>query len=200
MLQRLVSILKKILHRPPTSVSYTFTNQHPKYKKYVIGDYTYGEPIIDDFGSQLTIGKFCSIARGVTIILGGEHNTHWASTYPFNVLFETQKHIQGHPATKGDILIGNDVWIGTEAIILSGVTIGDGAVVAARSVVAKNVAPYSIVGGNPAKEIKKRFDENTIHRLLAYKWWNAPIQDILDSADCLMSSDVERLLSKKNSS
>lgn len=196
MVNKFKAIIKKLLGLSSPEQVYLFTNQNPKYTKYNIGDYTYGEPNIDDFGSKLVIGKFCSIARGVTIVLGGEHNTHWISTYPFSAIFQNKKHIEGHPASKGDIVIGNDVWIGTEAIILSGVHLGDGAVVAARSVVTKDVPPYAIVGGNPAKVIKYRFDETSIKLLLEKKWWSKPIQEILNDADQLMSPQVPTYIKK----
>lgn len=187
-------IKSKININPNSNQLYPFTNQNTKYQKYKIGDFTYGDPIIDDFGEDLTIGKYCSIARGVTIILGGEHNTHWVTTYPFNTIFESKKHIKDHPVSKGPIIIGNDVWIGTEAIILSGVNIGDGAVVAARSLVSKDVPPYSIVAGNPAKIIRYRFDEVTIENLHRLKWWDWPNEKVIDNAELLMSSKIDLLL------
>ena len=111
-----------------------------------IGDFTYGIPEIKqwDDRTKLRIGKFCSIAENVTIILGGEHRVEWNTTYPFNSLMETCAYIQGHPSTKGDIVIGNDVWLGAHSLILSGVTIGDGAVVAAGSVVVKLELPAGV--------------------------------------------------------
>jgi acetyltransferase-like isoleucine patch superfamily enzyme len=121
-----------------------------------IGDFTYGKPVIRQWGegAKLTVGKFTSIASGVVIMLGGNHRPDWGTTYPFNVLLPSFSHIKGHPATDGDVVIGNDVWIGTDAKIMSGVTIGDGAVVAANAVVTKDVAPYSIVGGGTGKAHK----------------------------------------------
>ena len=188
MIRRVLTYLKNIIL--PKKEYYFFMADNPKFHKYEIGDYTYGEPIIEDFGSKLKIGKFCSIARGVTILLGGEHNVFWNSTYPFNEVFDEAKEIKGHPATKGDTEIGNDVWIGTEAIILSGVTIGDGAVIAARSVVVKDVEPYTIVGGNPAKVIKKRFSAGQIDHLQSIQWWNWPIEKIKANAKVLMSAEI----------
>jgi acetyltransferase-like isoleucine patch superfamily enzyme len=117
------------------------------------------------------MGAFCSIVKGVTILLGGEHHTEWVTTFPFPVLWRAARQIRGHPKTKGEIIIGNDVWIGQDALILSGVTIGDGAVIAARAVVTKNIEPYSIVAGNPARVIRKRLLEEAIARLLAVAWW-----------------------------
>ncbi len=144
-----------------------------------VGEHTYGYPVIYswDDSTKLSIGKFCSIAKGVTFLLGGEHRLDWVTTYPFNVFSESWpsgKGIIGHPKTKGDITVGNDVWIGQDAMILSGVTIGDGAVIAARSVVVRDVEPYSVVGGNPIKFIKYRFSPSEIEDLLQLKWWNWP--------------------------
>lgn len=125
-----------------------------------IGDFTYGKPKIlyYDASTKLKIGKFCSISDEVTIVLGGNHRYDWVTTYPFSALYKEWPEasgIIGHPASKGDIVIGNDVWIGFGSIILSGVKIGDGAVIGAGSVVTKDVLPYTIAGGNPAVEIKK---------------------------------------------
>ncbi|MBD2035556.1 CatB-related O-acetyltransferase [Leptolyngbya sp. FACHB-321] len=133
-------------------------------------------------GATLRIGSFCSIAAGVQILIGGEHRVDWITTYPFNVLWKAGEQITGHPMTKGDVDIGNDVWIAQEAVILSGVKIGDGAVIGARAVVAKDVPPYSIVVGNPARVIRHRFDKEIIQKLLEIKWWNwddAQIEEFL---------------------
>ncbi len=142
-----------------------------------IGEGTYGRPSIYfwDDQTKIKIGKYCSIATEVRVILGGEHRLDWVSTYPFMEFqdkWPTSKGIQGHPSSKGNIEIGNDVWIGHGATILSGVSIGDGAVIAAGSVVTKSVEPYSIVGGNPAKLIRVRFDNETVNELLNIKWWD----------------------------
>jgi acetyltransferase-like isoleucine patch superfamily enzyme len=150
---------------------------------YRIGDFTYGSPEILHWGedANLIIGKYCSIADRVKIFLGGNHRIDWVTTYPFNALpqfFPNAKEISGHPATKGDVVIGNDVWIGHGATIMSGVSIGHGAVVAAEAVVSKNIGPYEIWGGNPARFIKKRFDDETIERLLALNWWDWPESEI----------------------
>jgi acetyltransferase-like isoleucine patch superfamily enzyme len=166
-----------------------------------IGDYTYAGciPIIARCGAttKLRIGKFCSLAGGVQIYLGCNHRTDWITTYPFPAFpeyFNNAFKITGHVATKGDVVIGNDVWIGERVLILSGVTIGDGAVIAANSVVTKDVEPYSIVGGNPAKLLKKRFNEDTIQKLLEIKWWDWPIEKINDNLDILCSSNMNELI------
>lgn len=143
------------------------------------GKYSYGMPKIHkweqkDRTTNLIIGNFCSIASDVHVYLGGNHRTDWVTTYPFghihNNVFNTFDGY-GHPASKGDVIIGNDVWIGDIVVIMSGVTIGDGAVIANNSHIVKNVEPYSIVGGNPAKIIKYRFTDEQIKNLLEIKWW-----------------------------
>lgn len=149
-----------------------------------VGNYTYGNPTIMHWGepTHLYLGKFTSIAGEVTIFLGGNHRVDWVTTYPFSVLFKDvwpeAAKIEGHPTSNGDVIIGNDVWIGFGSTILSGITVGDGAVIAANSLVTKNVPPYAIVGGNPAKLIKYRFDDQTIQRLLELAWWDWPLDKI----------------------
>ncbi|MBK9105107.1 MAG: CatB-related O-acetyltransferase [Saprospiraceae bacterium] len=160
----------------------------------IVGDYTYYDDFEDvrnfeknvkyhfDFtGDKLVIGKFCMIASGVTFIMNGaNHLTDAISTYPFAIFghgWEGAMEGKQYP-TKGDTIIGNDVWIGYNATIMAGVTIGDGAIIAANSTVTKDVAPYAIVGGNPAAEIRKRFDEDRIRKLLDLKWWDWPIEKI----------------------
>ncbi|MFH1021256.1 MAG: DapH/DapD/GlmU-related protein [Pseudomonadota bacterium] len=169
-----------------------------KYPQHEIGRGTYGSPGILSWneGAALRIGAFCSIADGVQIFLGGEHRLDWVSTYPFSVLWEKGKQISGHPDTKGDVIIGNDVWIGREAVILSGVTIGDGAVIGARAVITKDVPPYAIVAGNPARLIRKRFSDEVIQQLLALKWWAWPDEEIGRMLPSILSADVEAFLAK----
>lgn len=162
-----------------------------------IGDYTYGCPKVMYWGenAELTIGKFCSIAEDVVIFLGGNHRMDWISTYPFPVSEDWCRDLdlQGHPASRGNIIIGNDVWIAHGATILSGLTIGDGAVIGARAVVTKDVDPYMIVAGNPAKNVRRRFDEDTVRQLLALKWWDWPYEKIRKYLPLLCSSNIEDL-------
>jgi acetyltransferase-like isoleucine patch superfamily enzyme len=143
------------------------------------GKYTYsdGNPKVfyRNNDAKLVVGKFCSIASGVNIYLGGNHRTDWVTTYPFGHINQdkfTDFNGVGHPSTKGDVIIGNDVWIASNVTIMSGVTIGDGAVIANNSHVVKDVEPYSMVGGNPAKLIKYRFTKEQIENLLEIKWWD----------------------------
>lgn len=179
-----------------------FLNRNPVYKNWQIGDYTYGSlngsPQVVHYGedARLVIGKFCSIADNVKIFLGGNHRTDWVTTYPFNVLFDEAANIKGHPQSAGDIIIGNDVWIGEGASILSGITIGNGAVIAGYAVVTKNVEPYAIVGGNPAKMIRKRFDEATIKSLEAISWWNWDIEKIIANRELLLQPDITAFITK----
>lgn len=142
----------------------------------MIGKHTYGKPVVhwkhDD--ASLNIGNFCSIANGCNIYIGGNHRIDWVTTFPFGHVHKnvfTGFDGQGHPQTNGDVNIGNDVWIGANVTIMSGVTIGDGAIIANNSHVVKDVEPYSMVGGNPAKMIKKRFSDEHVEKLLEIKWW-----------------------------
>lgn len=173
-----------------------FMSENKSYSQYEIGEWTYGKPQVLSWneGTTLKIGRFCSISQNVTILLGGGHRVDWVTTYPFNILFPKAERFSGHPCSKGDVVIGNDVWIGREAMILSGVEIGDGAVVAARSVVTKNVAPYSIVGGNPARHVRFRFTDSQINNLQDIAWWNWPLSRIEEAWPLLLSSDIENFI------
>lgn len=174
----------------------TFPHQNPAYRKYPIGEWTYGNPIVLTWGddAELRIGNFCSIADDVKILLGGEHRSDWITTYPFNRIFPEGVGISGHPTSKGQVNIGSDVWIGQGATILSGVTIGDGAVVGAESLVAKAVEPYEVVAGNPARHIRYRFSEPVRQTLLRIAWWNWPLDKIREAMPVLLSNDVSRLV------
>jgi virginiamycin A acetyltransferase len=160
----------------------------------IVGDFTYYDDFEDvmnfeknvkyhfDFvGDKLNIGKFCMIASGVTFIMNGaNHLTDAISTYPFAIFgdgWENAMEGREYPR-KGDISIGNDVWMGYKATIMAGVTIGDGAIIATNATVVKDVPPYTIVGGNPAREIRRRFDEATIASLLELRWWDWPLEEI----------------------
>jgi len=151
-------------------------NRNPAYVKYDIGNYSYGFPEILDsgVGAKLKIGKFCSIGSGVKILLSDEHRISSVTTFPFDVFWSGANN----PPSKGDVVIGNDVWVGYGAIILSGVTIGDGAVVGAGAVVSHDVPAYAVVVGNPARIVKYRFDSSLIEYLLWLRWWDWPINKI----------------------
>ncbi len=171
----------------------TITLQHPSCR---VGRHTYGNPTIKswDDGARLTIGSFCSIAPGVTILLGGEHHTDWVSTFPFATAYPTPRALEEQRRTKGDVIIGNDVWIGLNSLILSGVTIGDGAVIGAGSVVTKDVPPYAIVGGNPAKLIRYRFAREEIDELMRISWWNWSDEKIIANLGLILSKNIKRFI------
>ena len=182
-------------------------------KNIQVGDYTMYNDFVNDptlfeknnvlyhyeiNHDRLIIGKFCSIACGARFILNSaNHTLKSLSTYPFPLFFEEweldRKNVARSWDNKGDIVIGNDVWIGYEAIILSGVTIGDGAIIASRAVVTEDVPPYTIVGGVPAKAIRKRFSEQTISHLLKIKWWDWTKERITQNIDAIQSGDITLL-------
>ena len=168
-------------------------NLENRYVK--IGDFTYGNPRILswDEGSYLSIGKFCSIADDVTILMGGEHRGDWNTTYPFNALLDDFAYIEGHPKTKGDINIGNDVWIAHGSKILSGVNIGDGSIIGANSLVGSDVKPYHIVVGNPIRHIKMRYSKRDVNKLMLMQWWNWDEEDIFKMIPILQSNDIKSL-------
>lgn len=167
-----------------------------RYSDYEIGAYTYGSPKILRWNEEtgLTIGRYCSIAENVTLVLGGNHRTDWITTYPLSVFIQSLSANTGHPSTKGDISIGNDVWLGYGSTVLSGVTIGDGAVVGACSVVTKDVPPYAIVIGAPAKVVKYRFDKKYIAQLLNIQWWNWSPEELETRGKHLLSCDIEEFI------
>ncbi len=142
----------------------------------------------------LEVGAYCSVAYGVKVMLGGNHRSDWVTTYPFSALRPGLGHIKGYPEQGGDVTIGSDVWIGREATIKSGVTIGHGAVIASRAMVTKDVPPYGIVGGNPAKLIRYRFAPDVIERLLDVAWWNWSDERIAEAMPFLLCDDIESFL------
>jgi virginiamycin A acetyltransferase len=177
--------------------------------RIIVGDYTYYDDFEDvhnfeknvkyhfDFiGDKLIIGKFCMIASGAQFILnGGNHLTQAISAYPFAIFggaWANAMDGKSYP-NKGDIQIGNDVWIGHNAVIMPGVKVGNGAIIGSYAVVTKDVAPYTIVGGNPACEIRKRFSASQIETLLELKWWDWEIEKITANVEHLTSGDVDRL-------
>lgn len=189
--------LKTVVTRPTIEVGdftvYNDFEHDPRdfEKRNVLYQY----PIHND---RLIIGKFCSIACGAKFIFNcANHTLQSLSTYTFPLFFEEW----GLPATdmasawdnKGDIIIGNDVWIGYDAAIMAGVTIGDGAIIGARALVTKDVAPYTIVGGVPAKEIRKRFTDDIIARLQKLRWWDWPVDKIRRNISAIQSGDIDAI-------
>jgi len=169
-----------------------FANDPTQFEKNNI---LYHYPINND---KLLIGKFCSIACGAKFLFNSaNHTLNSLSNYTFPLFFDEwgldKKDVASAWDNKGDIVIGNDVWIGYEAVIMSGVHIGDGAVIAARAMVTSDVAPYTIVGGLPAKEIRSRFDKNTIEILQKIAWWNWPIEKIRQYLPFIMKGEIDKL-------
>lgn len=190
--------LKDVITDPNISVGeYTmyndFVNDPTQFEK---NNVLYHYPINHD---RLIIGKFCSIACGAKFLLNSaNHTMNSLSTYPFPLFFEEwgidKKNVADSWDNKGDIVIGNDVWIGYEAVILAGVTVGDGAIIGTRAVVTKDVPPYTIVGGIPAKPIRKRFSEDVIARLLELKWWDWSKERIAQNIEAIQSGNPDRLI------
>lgn len=184
-----------------------------KAKNIIVGNYSYydsanSNPLdfekknvlfnYEFFGEKLIIGNFVSIAEGATFIMGAaNHRMNSITTYPFNIMNEDWRkcstpHIDELPH-KGDTVVGNDVWIGHNAVIMPGVHIGDGAIIGAYSVVAKDIPPYAIAVGNPARVIKFRFDDEMIDLLLKFKWWNKEENEIKEILPILTSSDLDKV-------
>ena len=150
-----------------------------------------------EFGDRLIIGKFCAIARGIEFIMNGaNHRMNSVTTYPFNIMgggWEKFAPKLDDLPLKGDTVVGNDVWIGQNVTVLPGVHIGDGAIIAANSVVAKDVPPYCIAGGNPCRVIRRRFDEELTAYLLELQWWDWDAEKIFRNMEALCSGDLEKI-------
>lgn len=180
-----------------------------KNPNIIVGDYTYYDDFenVENFeknvkyhfgfnGDKLIIGKFCMIASDVTFIMNGaNHLSDAITSYPFAIFGKDWSEAMKDKTYphKGDTTIGNDVWIGYAATIMPGITVGDGAIIASKSVITKDVEPYSIVGGNPAKLIRKRFSEEKISSLLTMQWWNWPIEKITRNVENLTGNLLEHL-------
>jgi len=176
----------------------------------IVGDYTYYDDPEDSenfernvlyhfpfIGDRLIIGRFCALARGVKFIMNGaNHKLDGFSTYPFQIFGNVWENVTpqtGELPYKGDTVIGNDVWIGYEAVMMPGVQVGDGAIIAAKSVVVGDVLPYTIVGGNPAKRIRQRFEDDVIQALLEVAWWNWDSEKITRNLEKIVAADIEAL-------
>ena len=190
--------LKNVITEPNIQIGdYTiyhdFVNDPKEFQK---NNVLYHYPLNQD---KLVVGKFCSIACGAKFLFNSaNHSLTSLATYTFPLFFEEwgleKQRVRDAWDNKGDIVIGNDVWIGYEAIILSGVTVGDGAIIGSRAVVTKDVPPYTIVGGVPAKPIRKRFDENTIAALLQVRWWDWPEKRIQENIQNIQAGCMEKFM------
>ncbi|MDG6401876.1 Vat family streptogramin A O-acetyltransferase, partial [Pseudomonas quasicaspiana] len=176
----------------------------------IVGDYTYYDDPEDSenfernvlyhfpfIGDKLIIGKFCALARGTKFIMNGaNHKISGISTYPFQIFGNGWEKVTPEPGDlpyKGDTVVGNDVWMGYDVLVMPGVTIGDGAIISSRSVVVGDVPAYSVVGGNPAKVLKHRFPAEVSQRLLTIAWWDWPIEKITRNLQVIVSGDIEAL-------
>lgn len=186
-----------------------------KGENIIVGDYTYYDDSHDPmgwernnvlftyqfFGEKLIIGRYCCLAEGSTFIMGAaNHRLSSVTTYPFSVVGGLLRelstpHIDELPH-KGDTVVGNDVWLGLDAVVMPGVRLGDGCIVAAKSVVTKSFEPYSIIGGNPARLIRKRFDEGLIALLLRFAWWDRSPEEVTSLLPLLTCSDIEAVRRK----
>jgi len=174
-----------------------YTRDDPFYRAYAIGEYTYGSPAIAKWNNNdggLTIGRFCSIADGATIVLGGEHRTEWLTTYPMTAIFSHPSSVARTIRNKGDVVIGNDVWIGLDAMILSGVTVGNGACIGARTVITQDVGAYEIWAGNPARLVRCRFSPEQVAALERIAWWDWPLEQIARAWPLLLSGNVDAFI------
>ena len=186
--------IKNVITRPNIIVGdYTYYDDNEgaeNFESHVTHHYEFN-------GDKLIIGKFCAIAKGVEFIMNGaNHRMCSVTTYPFNIMgsgWEKATPSINELPLKGDTIVGNDVWIGQNVTILPGVHIGDGAIIGANSVVSKDVPSYHIVGGNPIKIIRKRFDDETIDYLLKLKWWDWSAEKIFDNLEILCSGDIARI-------
>lgn len=202
---------KKAIHPNPNIPSLCFIKNIIKNPNIIVGDYTYYDDYEtngEDFekhvthfypfiGDKLIIGKFVSIAKGIKFIMNGaNHRMNGITTYPFNILGsgweKVTPKLEDLPL-KGDTVIGNDVWIGENVTILPGVHIGGGSIIGANSVVGKNIEPYSICVGNSVRVIKKRFDEETINKLLSLQWWNWDEDRIFNNLEALVNGDLNNI-------
>lgn len=191
-----VGFLKPLVDDPHIEIGdYTYYDDPDGPEHFVAKCVLYHYPFI---GDRLVIGRFCAIAAGVRFIMNGaNHAMSGLSTYPFNI-FGNGWEEGFDPETwsrelRGDTVVGNDVWIGYDVSIMPGVTIGDGAVIAAHAVVSRDVPPYAIVAGNPAQTVRRRFDDETVARLLAIGWWHWPVEKITRNLAAIRGGRVDAL-------
>jgi acetyltransferase-like isoleucine patch superfamily enzyme len=168
--------------------------------RLTMGRYSYGDPLVVTFtgdDASVRIGAFTSIGPDVVLMDGGNHRMDWVSTFPFRASLQLpEAYEDGHPKSRGDIEIGNDVWIGRGARVLSGVKIGDGAVVGGYAVVTRDVSPYTIVAGNPARDVRRRFSDAQIDALQRIAWWDWPMEEIVRCVPELCDGDIDGFISR----
>nr|WP_024621401.1 Vat family streptogramin A O-acetyltransferase [Clostridioides mangenotii] len=186
-----ICYIKNVVTRPNIIIGeYTYyddINGAEKFEKHVTHHYEF-------LGDKLIVGRFCAIAKGIEFVMNGaNHRMNSITTYPFNIMgsgWEKSTPTSKDLPFKGDTVVGNDVWIGQNVTVMPGVQIGDGAIIAANSVVTKNIPAYCIAGGNPCKIIKKRFNDDLIEYLLYIQWWNWSPEKIFENLDILCSGDL----------
>lgn len=214
-------IMTKILGADPKAIfpnplakEMCFIKNVIKSPNIIVGDYSYYSDWQDsarfekhcvlfhspELKDKLIIGKFCQLASGIKFIMNGaNHRMHGVSTYPFSAVGggweEITPHYLEEAPVKGDTVLGNDIWIGMNSTIMPGIKIGDGAIIATNSTVVKDVEPYTIYGGNPAKFIKKRFDDEMTQLLLTFKWWDLPPAQLSEILPVLCGADLEKIRS-----
>ncbi len=189
-----ICYIKNVITRPNIIVGeYTYyddVNGAEKFEEHVTHHY-------EVLGDKLIIGKFCAIAKGIEFVMNGaNHRMNSVTTYPFNLMgggWEKSTPTREQLPFKGDTVVGNDVWIGQNVTVMPGVHIGDGAIIAANSVVTKDVPAYHIAGGNPCRIIRKRFDDELIARLLELRWWDWPAETIFANLEALCSPDIKNV-------
>lgn len=189
----------------PECDTVTYVKPTIKNPNIIVGDFTYFSDVdfeshvthhYDFYGDKLIIGKFCQIASGVNFVMNGaNHQMNAVSTFPFYIFegWEQELPPLSEMPLKGDTVVGNDVWIGQNSTILPGVNIGDGAIIGMNSVVGSDVSPYTIVAGNPARVIRKRFDDELIQLMLEFKWWDKSIEEINKLIPILSCSDLTKV-------
>jgi acetyltransferase-like isoleucine patch superfamily enzyme len=200
--RQLTRRLREYLFFDPSEIVHT--SDLKKEGRIVMGRHNIATPQVvtyrGDEKTTLYIGNYNSISNDALFLLGGEHHTEWVTTNALRTWFDLPgSYEDGHPGTRGDIRVGNDTWICRRVTILSGVTIGDGAVIASNSLVNKDVRPFAIVGGNPARELRRRFTDEQIDRLEKIAWWNWPDDRVKEWVDLLCSPDIDAFIEKAES-